>query len=167
MWPIQLALYLFVVHRMSLSTLTLSNTSFFTRSLQMIFSFPCPVTTFQHFPRISYRLYIYCFQFSDSRTWRFHITDTKALHLNVPRTTTIHGRIPNTEQSILRCELLFQDISQFLSRLLGEKRTVLSQLANSYLLFALSLPYAVSTYSYVCVQCMLQNKGKYEVQRLK
>jgi hypothetical protein len=36
MWPIQLALQLFIIYRVSHSTLTLSNTSVFTRSFQMI-----------------------------------------------------------------------------------------------------------------------------------
>ena len=39
MWPIQLVFLLFIVHKIFLSSLTLSNTSFFTRSVQLIFSF--------------------------------------------------------------------------------------------------------------------------------
>ena len=57
MWPIQLALLLFVVFRISLSILTLCNTSTFpTRSVQLIISIR-PSTTFRNFPGISYLIF--------------------------------------------------------------------------------------------------------------
>jgi len=61
-------------------------------------------------------IYIYCYQFSDSRSWRFHTTKTKALHVNAPRTTTIHGRIPNTVQSSI---LSFRRVLYVVCFLLG------------------------------------------------
>ena len=166
-----------MVHRMSLPTLTLSNTSIFTRTFQVIFSLLqsphfniSPVFIF--FIYIYIYIYLHCYQFSESRACGFHITNTQALHLNALRTTTIHGRIPSTVQSVLNCRLLFQDMSQFPSLLLEETRTVFSEPANSYLHFALTLPNAVSTY--VCVtyvaeqreimgtktQRIIKNKGK-------
>ena len=60
MWPIQLALHLFTVYRMSLSTLPLFNTSFFTGSFQMIFSILLQSPQFKIFPTFIY-LYIYIY----------------------------------------------------------------------------------------------------------